>query len=196
VKVNVQGQMMINLRYESVPHFCFSCGRIGHAALNCEDSSLEDHGVAYGEELRASPSRRVKEIMVKPTSSKVARPLFQVSDMPSHGKQTVAQSMGGGTSSGDRNQTQRVGNAGGAGTHNWFGEQFVNIVKELHAACNSTEASWATQGSGGKERVSFGTNMTTEGGRARGPVASSAWLHTPVNASNEGRVRGHVSKKT
>jgi hypothetical protein len=56
----------------------------------------------------------------------------------------------------------RAGDAGGAGTQNWSGEQFVNIVKELHAACNSAEASWATQGSGGKERVSFGTNMTTK----------------------------------
>jgi hypothetical protein len=37
-------------------------------------------------------------------------------------------------------------------------------MKELHEACNSKEASWAAQGSHGregKERVSFGTNMST-----------------------------------
>jgi hypothetical protein len=35
-------------------------------------------------------------------------------------------------------------------------------VNELHDACNSTEASWAAQGSAGKERVLFRTNMNIE----------------------------------
>jgi hypothetical protein len=63
VKVKGRGQMVIALKYENVPHFCFSCGRIGHAATNCEDNS-ETHGMVYGEELRASPPRRTKEITV------------------------------------------------------------------------------------------------------------------------------------
>jgi hypothetical protein len=36
-------------RYENVPHFCFTCGRVGHAAANCEEGKLEDHGIKFGE---------------------------------------------------------------------------------------------------------------------------------------------------
>jgi hypothetical protein len=82
VKVKGRGHMVITLRYENVPHCCFLCRRIGHTATNYEYES-EEHGVAYGEELRASPPRRTKEIAIKPAMSKVVRPLFQVTDMPS-----------------------------------------------------------------------------------------------------------------
>jgi hypothetical protein len=40
--------------------------------------------------------------------------------------------------------------------------KFVNLVNELHDACNSAEASWEAHGNARKERVSFGTNITTE----------------------------------
>jgi hypothetical protein len=43
-----------------------------------------------------------------------------------------------------------------------IGAQFVNLVNELHDACNSAEAIWAAQSSACKERISFRTNMTTE----------------------------------
>jgi hypothetical protein len=42
------------------------------------------------------------------------------------------------------------------------GEQFDNVMKELHDACNFAEASWVAKGLAGRERVSFGTNMTIE----------------------------------
>jgi hypothetical protein len=68
VKVKGRGQMVITLKYENVPHF-LSCGQIGHAAANCDDSA-EAQGVAYREELMASSPRCTKEIMVKPYASR------------------------------------------------------------------------------------------------------------------------------
>jgi hypothetical protein len=60
VKIKGRGITSIMLKYENVPHFCFVCGRMGHAAANCEESVVEDQGIKFGEELRASPPRRAK----------------------------------------------------------------------------------------------------------------------------------------
>jgi hypothetical protein len=73
--------MSIMLRYENVPHFCFSCGRIGHVVLSFEEEENAEQGVRFGEELRPSPPKWVKNISVKPMASHVARPLFQVLSM-------------------------------------------------------------------------------------------------------------------
>jgi hypothetical protein len=54
VKVKGRGMMSIMLHYENVPHFCFSCGRMGHATPNCGDVDSSDQGIKFGEELRAS----------------------------------------------------------------------------------------------------------------------------------------------
>jgi hypothetical protein len=35
VKIKGRGAMVISLRYENVPHFCFHCGCMGHVAVNC-----------------------------------------------------------------------------------------------------------------------------------------------------------------
>jgi hypothetical protein len=78
VKIKGHGQLPITLRYENVSQFCFSCGHIGHTAMNCEKVMEDDHDVRYGEELHASPPRRVKEIVVRQLDARVARPLFQV----------------------------------------------------------------------------------------------------------------------
>jgi hypothetical protein len=58
VKIKGRGHMHITIRYENVPHFCFTCGRMGHAAMNFEEEDAEEHGIKYGEELCASPWRR------------------------------------------------------------------------------------------------------------------------------------------
>jgi hypothetical protein len=41
-------------------------------------------------------------------------------------------------------------------------KELSNSVQELRVTCNSTRMSQASQNLGGKERVSFGTNMSTE----------------------------------
>jgi hypothetical protein len=140
---------------------CFSCGRIGHATTNYDDIT-EVAGVAYKEELRASPPHRTKEITVKPLASRVVRPLFQVADMSMQGKSGAGDHTRGGTSSETMNLFNKVGKDGKVSKQDEKGQKFVNIVKELHIACNSTEASWVAQGFAGRERVSFGTNMSME----------------------------------
>jgi hypothetical protein len=65
VKVKGRGIMQIILRYENVPHFCFTCRRMGHAVMNYEEEGAEEGSIKFGEELRASPPRRVWEINVK-----------------------------------------------------------------------------------------------------------------------------------
>jgi hypothetical protein len=54
--------------------------------MNCEEDPSVEHGVVFGEELRASPAKRVREISVHPVSTRVVRPLFQVAGMPSSSK--------------------------------------------------------------------------------------------------------------
>jgi hypothetical protein len=52
-------------------------------------------------------------------------------------------STGGGATSGTGTGQPSAGDAAGVEWHKSIGEQFMNIVKELHEACNSAEASWA-----------------------------------------------------
>jgi hypothetical protein len=64
VKIKGRGAMVISLRFENMPHFCFHYGCVGHAAINYEMGELDDHGVRFGEELRVSPPRHIREIAV------------------------------------------------------------------------------------------------------------------------------------
>jgi hypothetical protein len=141
--------MMITLRYENVSHLYFSCGRIGHVAVNCDDT-VEVQEVAYGEELRASPPRRTKEIMVKPSATRVARLLFQVVDMHKRANQqlivaqVVAQPV--------RQDSNLKWLARMDKRTNRTGQRALcQHVKEMHDASNSAEASWAAQGFACKE---------------------------------------------
>jgi hypothetical protein len=77
LRIKGRGQMSIMLRYENIPHFCFMCGRIGHAALNCDDEDVGDGGIRFGEEVRASPPKRVWEIKVSNLAPKAMTSLFQ-----------------------------------------------------------------------------------------------------------------------
>jgi hypothetical protein len=76
VKIKGHGQMRITLRYENVPHCCFSCGRIGHATMNYDEEACVEQGVRYGEELRASPMKWVREISLHHITPKSTQPLF------------------------------------------------------------------------------------------------------------------------
>jgi hypothetical protein len=58
------------IKYENVPFFCFSCGRIGHTQRTCPDDFFACSGVCFGTDLRASPTRRsdIKEIKIPANS--------------------------------------------------------------------------------------------------------------------------------
>ncbi|RCV45541.1 hypothetical protein SETIT_9G462500v2 [Setaria italica] len=45
-------------KYENVPHFCFCCGRIGHAERECLDEELYEGKARFGTKLRALPFKR------------------------------------------------------------------------------------------------------------------------------------------
>jgi hypothetical protein len=114
VKIKERGPMVINLKYENVLHFCFRCGRISHALAICH-SGIEDEGfVRFGEELRASPPRRVREINLKTVAPRVIKPLFQVAGMQTRdipvggfvdGQHTGSQSSGEGSRRGKEGDT-------------------------------------------------------------------------------------------
>jgi hypothetical protein len=41
-------------------------------------------------------------------------------------------------------------------------DNFVQCIKSMHVTSNEPRASWPLQGQGGKDRVSFRTNMSSE----------------------------------
>uniref|UniRef100_K3YY50 CCHC-type domain-containing protein n=1 Tax=Setaria italica TaxID=4555 RepID=K3YY50_SETIT len=58
IRVKGHGVMVFLVKHEGVPHFCFTCGRIGHADRECPDEVHGDGGVRYGTKLRASPHKK------------------------------------------------------------------------------------------------------------------------------------------
>lgn len=58
MKVQGHGMMEFVVRYENIPHFCFVCGRIGHAERECPEEADREGGVKFGTALRCSPQKR------------------------------------------------------------------------------------------------------------------------------------------
>jgi hypothetical protein len=86
----------------------------------------------------------------KSVAGRVARPLFQVPSMSGGHRSGTPSGQQGGT----RQESVEV-QKGPA-------DQSVKKVHPSHGKCSSAEANWMTHGSGGRERVSFGTNMSME----------------------------------
>jgi hypothetical protein len=148
--------MLIKMRYENVPHFRFTCGCMGHAATNC-DEEAQDNEIKFGEELRASPPKRRREIMVNQLSMRVVRPLFQGGDYgPRIGateetRKTEAGRPGEGLTSSFSGQSMH-----GADVT----QDIATSVKGMHVKEDSADDFQGDSMQSRKERVSFGTNMT------------------------------------
>jgi hypothetical protein len=168
VKIRGRGVMPIMLRYENVPYFCFSCRMMGHAAANCEMGDAENQGICFGEELRASPPRRARDILVHALAPQVARPLFQLVTPGANSSYD---------SQGSRNRTwvQGVREDQSDGHSDRSREEVLeksvpkvdlNLadgVKELNVSGKVGDSTTVEPGKENiKERVSFGTNMSTE----------------------------------
>jgi hypothetical protein len=55
VRIKGRGAMSIMLRYENIPHFCFACGHLGHATMNCGEEMgqrIFSSGRNYGHHLQ------------------------------------------------------------------------------------------------------------------------------------------------
>jgi hypothetical protein len=59
VKIKGRGAMSVMLRYENVPHFCFTCGRLRHGDANYDEEDAAEGDIQFGEDPRASPPKRV-----------------------------------------------------------------------------------------------------------------------------------------
>jgi hypothetical protein len=58
IKVRGRGFREFAVKYENVPHFCFTCGRIGHAERECPEEFGKEESTRFGTELRVSPFKR------------------------------------------------------------------------------------------------------------------------------------------
>lgn len=52
MKVQGKGVMVFYVKYENIPHFCFVCGRIGHAERECPEELEAAGGIKFGTSLR------------------------------------------------------------------------------------------------------------------------------------------------
>jgi hypothetical protein len=172
LKVKIKGRGIINimLRYENAPHFCFTCGWMGHAAPNCEERDLAEQGVRFGEELRASPPRRAKEIFVQNSMPRAAKQPFHAGGQwtstyhRQHGAQDRSYRQVTKRSSSKAATPGTVTNSAAKVVNAKVGDDLVEGVKEMKVACEFEKASGDEGSGGGKDQVSFGTNMSTEDG--------------------------------
>jgi hypothetical protein len=127
--------MSVMLRYENVPHFCFMCGRLGHGAANCDEEEGVQGGIQFGEDLRASPPKRVREIRLTHASSKATCPLFQVGSYPSS-QSSVGSNAESGSKGKHANQDSQPHGKMADLTDS---DEFVRSVKGMHVSSRGEE---------------------------------------------------------
>jgi hypothetical protein len=154
----------ITVRYENVPHFCFTCDRLGHVAINCDEEEKGEGGCHFVEELMASLPKRVREISIKAAQSRIVKPLFQVGVDSSKA-----------TTSGSKSESASHSNDKGWGIQEEdlegnmaVSDDFVQSIKAMHVSSNVSKGSWPMQGHGGKDRESvFWNKHVIRGGNNR-----------------------------
>jgi hypothetical protein len=154
---------------------------MGHAALNYDQGDIEEQMARYSEELRASPPRRTRVILLKQQDSKAVTSLFQAM-----AKEGIA--VGAGLARprwvAEQERKEKVaGNGELAG-----GKRDVDVLldgkdapeggletgnrndqgSDLQEEKVGNETSKPRAALEAKERVSFGTNMTSDGESSEG----------------------------
>jgi hypothetical protein len=175
VKIKGRGVMQITVQYENVSFFCFTCGRMGHAAINCNQGEPEEQAVRYGEELCASPPQRARVITMRQPDLKVVRSLFQATAQEGI---SIGARPGRPRWSAEQKEKERVadnavhakeekGNDGMQNGKGFVQGDMVAINKStegngMQVEHDDGEAINPGGNYSAKERVSFGTNMTSD----------------------------------
>jgi hypothetical protein len=124
----------------------------------------EEGGVKFGEELRASPPRRVREINIRSTTPGVAKNLFSFGTLaPRAQSLRTPQSPSGHKfkEHGMQSGVKKEGLGYEAGKLNEFiSNELVHSVKDMQVDGSSPNRSCSVQSGGAKERVSFGNDMS------------------------------------
>jgi hypothetical protein len=159
IKIKGKGIMVIKVRYENVPHFCCTCGCMGHAALNCEEEEADDHEIKFGEDLRASPPKRSREITVTQAVIRVVRPLSHAGVYSPRVVGSTKERRAGCSAQDEGTATS----ANGQAMHGKdVAQELAAGVNDLHVEENLARDNHADSMHYRKERVSFGTNTTTD----------------------------------
>jgi hypothetical protein len=118
-----------------------------------------------GEELRASPPRRVREITIKNTAPRVVKCLFSAGIAQPKAPYTSLRLDNSGQSSKGhcaQSDTKESGQGTGAGKlKEIISNELVLSVQDMQMACPSPNRSWMVRLGGAKERVSFGMDVSS-----------------------------------
>jgi hypothetical protein len=170
MKIKGHGDMPVIVKYENMPHFCFVCGWHGHADRDCLDVRVREDCLRFGIELRASPPKRTKQVLMHGEAPSTARVLNFVGDQRTR---VMVGSKCGSVSRVVENASEGEAEVQGGGNLVDLEDQFADTrdvistdlakgvedltIRDLkHKECVGD--SWRDM----KERVSFGTNLSSD----------------------------------
>jgi hypothetical protein len=170
MKIKGRGDMPVIVRYENVPHFCFGCGRIVNADRDCHDVVVDEDCLSFGVELRASPPKRAKQVLMHGVPPSAARVLNFVGDQRTR---VLAGSKSGNVSRavdiGSEGEVEVQGGGNQADMENQAtdGNDAVNFdlakgVEDLDVRGSKQKECVANSWRDLKEQVSFGTNLSSD----------------------------------